>query len=143
MAKQRLKVAFDLDETLGVPITDGRSVLGFQIRQGCRELLEELAQRHDLVLWTVSSRSYVQKALSFGLGGFFGSCITWDDLPARWKDVRAVGVDYLVDDSDYHRQLAEPHGLASRYIIVPSYGTVEDECDPLAWAARVKSVLRQ
>jgi hypothetical protein len=55
--------------------------------------------------------------------------------------VRALGVDYLVDDSGYHRELAEPLGLASRYVIVPAYGSAEDDRDPLAWAATVRAAI--
>jgi FMN phosphatase YigB (HAD superfamily) len=141
MPERRLKVAFDLDETLGVPVTDGRSVIGWQMRPGCPELLAELGQQHDLVLWTVSNRSYVQKCLAFGLESYFRSWVTWDELPGRWKDVRTLGVDYLVDDSEYHRELAEPHGLAGRYIMVPAYGSVEDQRNPLEWVAPVKALL--
>jgi hypothetical protein len=36
------RVAFDLDETLGIPIVDGDSIVGFQAREGAIQLLEEL-----------------------------------------------------------------------------------------------------
>ena len=137
----RLRVAFDLDETLGVPITDGRAIVGFQMRQGCRELLADLKARHDLILWTVSSRAYATKALGFGLGVFFDQAVTWDEMPCRWKDVRRIGVDFLVDDSDEHRQMASPYGLGSHYIVVPVYGSPEDFANPLAWAEQVRQRL--
>jgi FMN phosphatase YigB (HAD superfamily) len=142
MDQRRRTIAFDLDETLGVPITDGRSIVGFQMRRGSAELLTELkSKNYAIVLWTVSSRAYVEKALNFGLGGYFEKTYTWDELPHRWKDVRTLGVDYLVDDSEYHRELAEPHGLASRYIIVPAYGSPDDNSNPLEWAERARTVL--
>ena len=139
--RQRV-VAFDLDETLGVPVTDGQSVVGFRMRRGCGELLMDLRPHYTLVLWSVSSRRYVEKALDAGLRGFFEQTYTWDEHPCRWKDVRALGVDWLVDDSDYHRAAATACGVAAdRYIVVPAYGSPADDADPLAWAGRVRAVL--
>jgi phosphoglycolate phosphatase-like HAD superfamily hydrolase len=134
-------VAFDLDETLGVPVTDGRSVIGFQLRAGADELLRELAAHYRLVLWSVSSRAYVEKALDFALRPFFASAYTWDDAPAPWKDVRTLGVDYLVDDSEHHLQAARRHGLESRYILIPAYGSPADLADPAEWVRIVRAVL--
>ncbi|HET6252097.1 MAG TPA: DUF2947 family protein [Tepidisphaeraceae bacterium] len=134
-------VAFDLDETLGVPITDGQSVTGFRMRPWCGDLLLSLRGKYKLALWTVSSRQYLGKILNHGLPDFFENTYTWDESPSRWKDIRALGIDWLVDDSDYHRELAVPHGMAGRYIIVPAYGSAEDERDPSAWAGQVRDIL--
>lgn len=137
----RLRVAFELDETLGMPITNGRAITGFQLRPGAGELLQRLRMFHELVLWTVGSRSHVNKCLSFGLNKYFQKTFSWDDLPDRWKDVRKVHVDYLVDSSEEHRELAAKVGIESKYILIPAYGAPEDERDPRAWARRVEELL--
>jgi hypothetical protein len=135
------RMAFDLDETLGVPLIDGSRIVGWQARPGCVELLGRLRSRFVLCLWSVSSRRYVEQALAFGLGRWFTEVYTWDELPDRWKDVRRIGADYLVDDSPHHRDEAARHGLAAAYIVVPAYGSPEDVADPLAWVRVVEQVL--
>jgi hypothetical protein len=96
------RIAFDLDETLGVPLIEGQTVVGWQMRSGSAELLDRLRAGFDLVLWSVSPRRYVDKALSDGLGRWFAESHSWDELPARWKDVRRLRADWLVDDSPHH-----------------------------------------
>ena len=114
------RIAFDLDETLGTPvIADGRLV-GWQTRPGAERLLATLARRRTLLLWSVGGRQYVERALAFGLAPWFGEIYSWDELPTRWKDVRAVDADLLVDDSPHHRESAEKFGLQSRYLVVPA-----------------------
>ena len=109
------------------------------MRRGCGELLMELRRHYTLVLWSVSSRRYVEKALDAGLRGFFERTYTWDDHPCRWKDVRALGVDWLVDDSDHHRAAATASGVAAdRYVVVPAYGSPEDDADPLSSSTRTQ-----
>jgi hypothetical protein len=135
------RIAFDLDETLGVPLIEGNTIVGFQVRPGCLELLGQLRSRFTLCLWSVSSRRYLDKVLSFGLGRWFSATYSWDELPGPWKDVRRIGADILVDDSPHHRQAAEKYGLAGHYIVVPGYGGPEDVADPLAWAHLVEQVL--
>jgi hypothetical protein len=137
------RIAFDLDETLGVPIIEGPTVVGWQMRPGCAELLDRLQLGYVLLLWSVSPRRYVDKALSFGLGRWFGESHSWDEIPARWKDVRQLRIDWLVDDSPHHAQAAERFGLASRYIVVPAYGSPEDVADPLAWVRMVEAAVAQ
>jgi hypothetical protein len=132
------RIAFDLDETLGVPLIQGSSIVGFQIRPGCLELLGRLRGRFTLVLWSVSGRRYLDRCLSFGLAGWFVETDSWDELPASWKDVRRIGADLLVDDSPHHREAAARHGLADRYVVVPVYGGPEDAADPLAWVRLVE-----
>lgn len=131
------RIAFDLDETLGVPVIDGATTSAWQTRPGCLELLGRLRTRFELCLWSVSSRRYVDRALSFGLKDWFRETYTWDELPARWKDVRTIGADLLVDDSPHHREAARELGLESRYVVVPQYGSPEDAADPAAWARMV------
>jgi hypothetical protein len=135
------RIAFDLDETLGVPLIDGQNVIGWQLRPGCAELLDRLRIDFELVLWSVSSRRYVDKALSFGLERWFGESHSWDEVQARWKDVRQLRADWLMDDSPNHLQVAERFGLASRYIVVPAYGSPEDTADPLAWVRLVEAAV--
>lgn len=136
----RTRIAFDLDETLGVPILDGGTMVGWQVRPGAVELLTELATHADLVLWSVASRRYVEKALGFGLGQFFAEIFAWEDVPESWKDVRRLGVDWLIDDSPHHRDAAVRAGIAGRYVVVPGYGSPED-ADPLAWVRLVTAAL--
>ena len=137
------RIAFDLDETLGVPLTDGRGVVGWQMRPGCADLLDRLRPRFELVLWSVSPRRYVDKALTGGLGRWFGESYSWDEVPLTWKDVRQVQVDWLVDDSPHHAKAAEKFGLTSRYVVVPAYGSPEDADDPLAWVRLVEAAVAQ
>jgi hypothetical protein len=134
------RIAFDLDETLGVPLIDGTTMVGWQLRPGCLELLARLRPQYALCLWSVSSRRYVDKALSFGLSAYFAESYSWDEVPARWKDVRQIQVDFLVDDSPQHREAAQAlmSGLESAYIVVPQYGSPEDAADPLAWVRLVE-----
>jgi hypothetical protein len=61
-----LRIAFDLDETLGVPVVDGSAIVGFRLREGAIDLLNRLKFQYSLLLWTVSNRSYVDKVLSYG-----------------------------------------------------------------------------
>jgi hypothetical protein len=132
------RIAFDLDETLGVPLIEGSSIVGFQTRPCCLELLKWLRSRFTLLLWTVSGRGYLNRCLSFGLAGWFTETYSWDEMPASWKDVRRIGADLLVDDSPHHREAAAKHGLADRYVVVPVYGCPEDTADPRAWVQLVE-----
>ena len=137
------RIAFDLDETLGVPIIDGSKMIGFQTRSGCRELLGRLSNLHTLVLWTVSIRRYAEKALVYGLAEFFCEVYTWDEIPDTWKDVRRLGLEFLIDDSDHHKCQAEKHGIADRYIVVPVYGAPEDVAKPFLWIERIDAKLSE
>jgi len=136
------KIAFDLDETLGVPLIDGSIIVGWQLRPGCQELLERLRSRFDLCLWSVSNRRYVDKALSFGLRRFFAESYSWDELQVSWKDIRSIQADFLVDDSSHHLEKARSFGLEAAYIVVPQYGSPEDIADPLEWIRRIENALR-
>jgi hypothetical protein len=137
------RIAFDLDATLGVPMIEGAEMVGWQVRTGCMGLLARLRGRFLLCLWSVSSRQYVDKALSFGLGEWFAESYSWDEVQARWKDVRQIGADYLVDDSPHHRESARLLGLEPAYIVVPQYGSPEDEADPLAWTRLIEAAVNQ
>jgi FMN phosphatase YigB (HAD superfamily) len=135
------RIAFDLDETLGVPIINGATMEGWQMRPGCVELLASLRSRFVLCLWSVSSRRYVNKALSFGLADWFVESYSWDELPARWKDVRQIKADFLVDDSPVHIEAARKVGIQWAYILVPQYGSPEDTEDPLRWIRLIESAV--
>jgi hypothetical protein len=135
------RVAFDLDETLGIPIVDGASIVGFQDREGAIQLLEELYCKYSLLLWTVSNRNYLEKILSFGLKQYFVETYSWDEMPVTWKDIRKIRAEYLVDDSDHHRIQAEKHGIENGYIVVVPYGVAEDRNDPLLWVRQIEEVL--
>lgn len=136
------RIAFDLDETLGVPLVTGAGVVGWQMRPGCEELLDRLRSEFDLLLWSVSPRRYVNKALSFGLGRWFTESHSWDEVPCSWKDVRQLRADFLVDDSPHHRAEAERLGLGSAYILVPAYGSPEDTADPAGWVRLIEAAVR-
>jgi hypothetical protein len=135
------RIAFDLDETLGVPLIDGPNVVGWQMRPGCADLLDRLRPEFELLLWSVSPRRYVDRALSFGLGRWFAESHSWDEVPSQWKDVRQLRADWLVDDSPHHCQAAERFGLAARYVVVPAYGSPEDAADPLVWVRLVEAAV--
>jgi hypothetical protein len=133
-----MRIAFDLDETLGVPLVEGDTIAGFQTRPGCLELLGGLRPRFALCLWSVSGRRYLDKCLSYGLSCWFDETYSWDELPGPWKDVRRIGADLLVDDSPHHREAAAKYGLAGHYVVVPIYGGPEDAADPLEWVRLVE-----
>ena len=134
----KLRLAFDLDETLGIPIVNDSSIQGFKVRPGAIQLLETLYRDHKLLLWTVASRRYVDKVLSYGLAQYFIEVYSWDEIATGWKDIRKIGADFLIDDSSHHREEARRHGLEHRYIVVPAYGSLEDRKDPLLWARQVE-----
>lgn len=137
----RLRVAFDLDETLGVPVIDGASIVGFKIREGGVELLERLKQEHSLILWTVASRRYVEKVLSFGLRKYFAEVHSWDEIASEWKDIRKIRADYLIDDSPHHQERAQEHGIERRYIVIAAYDSLEDRKDPRLWVQQIEEGL--
>lgn len=138
---KKLRVAFDLDETLGTPIIENEVIVGFNLRQGSIALLQELAVHYELILWTVSRRTYVDKVLKYGLEKYFQTIYTWDELANLWKDVRQLEVEYLIDDDELHRTEAKLHGLESHYVIIPAYGGPIDSRDPFAWSAQIREIL--
>jgi glutaredoxin-related protein len=135
------RLVFDLDETLGVALVNSNSVVGFNIRQGCLDLLEKLSSKYELVLWSVSNRSYVNKMLSGELGKFFKETYSWNEVPQLWKDIRIIKGDYLIDDDSYQKEMAEQVGLGNKYIIVPVYGNKIDEAEPLYWVKIIEKSL--
>ena len=137
----RKRIAFDLDETLGVPVIDGERITGFRFREGCVEVLERLQRDFILILWTVSSRRYVDQILSFGLNRFFHETYTWDDIATSWKDVRRIKADFLIDDSPHHYEEAVKNGISERYIVIEPFGSPKDFEKPLYWVEQIERVL--
>ena len=136
------RIAFDLDETLGTPIVSSTEVEGFNFRTGCEDLLEELQRSYNLILWTASTRRYLDKILQFGLNHFFQETYSWDELSGwNWKDIRQINADYLIDDSPEYQQKAELFGLQDQYIVVPAYGSPDDQQDPFLWLALIRNRL--
>jgi hypothetical protein len=135
------RLAIDLDETLGATITNSTSIIGFQPRTGCYEILKKLKLRYQLILWTASRRSYLNKVLVFGLGDYFQETYSWDDIAKSWKDIRHINASYLIDDDEYHLEMAQKYGLKSRYIIIPPYGSFTDEKEPHRWIWQIQEKL--
>ena len=139
--EKRKRLAFDLDETLGTAIVDSQKVVGFNTRHGTFTLLDQLSNHYELILWTVSNRVYLDKVLAYGMAKYFEETYSWDEISEKWKDIRKIRADFLVDDSDYHRGIAAQYGLESNYIIVPAYGSLEDQRKPLLWIDIIKDSL--
>jgi phosphoglycolate phosphatase-like HAD superfamily hydrolase len=139
--KMKRRIAFDLDETLGVPQIADQTIVGFHLRPGCTGLLERLRPEFTLCLWTVSQRRYLDQILSFGLADYFKETYSWDERPCVWKDVRKLQLEYLIDDSPEYREMARKYGLADRYIVIPAVGSREDTADPLLWARLIEHIL--
>jgi hypothetical protein len=139
--KMERRIAFDLDETLGMPQIADQTIVGFQLRPGCMGLLGRLRPEFTLCLWTVSRRRYLDQILSFGLADYFKETYSWDERPCAWKDVRKLQLEYLIDDSPEYREMARKYGLADRYIVVPSVGSREDTADPLLWVCLIEHIL--
>ena len=137
----RKRIAFDLDETIGVPVIDGIEIVGFRFREGCIDFLKKLQKDFDLILWTVSNRRYVEKVLSFGLNQFFVETYSWDDISTSWKDVRKINADYLIDDSKNHFEEAQKNGIADQYIVIEPFGSPKDFENPLYWIEQIEEVL--
>ncbi|MBI4850765.1 MAG: hypothetical protein HY819_02955 [Acidobacteria bacterium] len=141
MRKMKKRVAFDLDETLGRPLIEGNKIIGFSERTGMRGILEKVGKKYEIVIWTVSKRSYLDKILKSGLDKYFQQTYSWDEISCNWKDIRKIKADYLIDDSPHHKQEASKFALESFYILVPSYGSIEDQNDPLLWVRLIHQVL--
>lgn len=136
-----MRIAFDLDETLGTPMIKGEEIIGFVVRTGAHELLQELVKRNKLMVWTVSNRSYLDKILNSGIKQYFDETYSWDEINDKWKDIRKIKADYLIDDSEHHIQEARKYGMEERYILIPAYGSKEDNEDPLLWAKIISGKL--
>jgi hypothetical protein len=74
---------------------------------------------------------------------YFQEVYSWDDIATPWKDIRKIRADYLIDDSDHHREEAAKPGIEQGYIVVAAYGSHEDRNDSLLWVRQVEEVLRK
>lgn len=137
-----MRIAFDLDETLGVPCVDETGLTGFRWRTGAEQLLKELAQDHYLILWSVSQRTYIDKVLQYGLQPYFKEHYSWNERPCEWKDIRTIQADCLIDDSPYYQQCAALYGLEKHYCVVPAYGSPEDNANERLWVTQIKHYLQ-
>jgi 5'(3')-deoxyribonucleotidase len=135
------RIAIDLDETLGATVTDSTSIIGFRLRDGCLSLLRQLESKYHLVLWTVSSRAYLNKVLDYGLKKHFQETYSWDDIASSWKDIRQIRVDFLIDDDEFHLEKAKQYALEDHYLIVPAYGSLEDQKEPFKWVEQIEKKL--
>jgi hypothetical protein len=138
-----MRVAFDLDETLGRPVIVENKITDFHLRPACLDLLQMLQTQHTLILWTVSTRHYLNQALARQLKPYFAETYSWDEIASTWKDIRKIRADYLVDDSVHHREAAKKYGLENRYLVIPAYGDENDQNDPLLWAKLIEEELRK
>ncbi|MGE0432268.1 MAG: NIF family HAD-type phosphatase [Planctomycetota bacterium] len=138
----RRRIAIDLDDTLGTAVVDAFDVIGFTLRPGCIELLADLAQHYELVLFTAAPRRYVEKVFAFtGLGEWFAEQVTADEWPYGLKDPRFARAEFLVDDLDDHRRFGIEQGIGSQYIIIPAFGSPDDEREPDRWSRIVRDLL--
>jgi hypothetical protein len=100
-----LRIAFDLDETLGVP------------------------------------QVYVNKVLSYGLDQYFQETYSWDELPCRWKDIRTIKADCLIDDSPNHQECAKTYLLEQQYCVIHAYGSTTDNNNGRLWVEQIYNYL--
>jgi hypothetical protein len=134
-----MRIAFDLDETLGVPVITKNTITGLVVRTGAADLLAELSRDHELWLWTVSTRHYVEQILRHAFQNIFKRIITWDDSPASFKNTRDFGVDLLIDDSPHHRDTAAARNVpTSTYLVIPAFGDADDARDPNGWVRKIR-----
>lgn len=137
-----LRIAFDLDETLGTPLIDAHGkMVGFQWREGAMALFERLSASPTLIVWSVSPRRYVDFALDQGLRRHISESVSWDEKPCSFKDIREIGADLLIDDDAACHQRARELGLEARYIEVIPIGRAEDRRDPRRWLAEIEARL--
>lgn len=138
-----LRIAFDLDETLGTPVIQDHKIIGFNYRHGVNHLLLELIKAHSLILWTSSSRRYLDKILKITEWGFFEETYSWDELPSTWKNIQSIKADILIDDSEHHFLEAKNLDLGHHYLVLEKYGSIVDNQSPLFWVEQIKAFLAQ
>jgi phosphoserine phosphatase len=134
------RIVFDMDGTLVGFRRNGKLVLNAKLVRVAENLR---AQGHTLVLWTFGNRNWWREvARQYPvLRQLFREVYTQDELPGhetrspmdffghrvtfprRVKDIRVIRGDVLIDNDESHHQWARRHGLADRYILVPTFGT--------------------
>lgn len=116
-------------------------MIDFLLREGCIGLLEKLKEHYELIIWTVSSRRYLDKVLSYKLGKYFSETYSWDELQVNWKDVRKINADFLIDDSEGYKEQAQKHNISERYLVITAYGSQRDFEDSLIWVKEIEDFL--
>ena len=91
-----MKIAIDMDNTI-------IDELGSTLRPGIINFLEELATRHELILWTNSKRIRAIEILDhFDLRKYFSKIISRENYDPKekglMKDIRIYNYDILIDD---------------------------------------------
>lgn len=128
------RIVFDLDGTLvGFRSKGDQEVLALNTAL-VRVAQRRRAQGHTIILWTFGNREWwrhVRKQFPV-LRTLFHEVYTRDELPGRItasggrpekvKDIRVVQGDVLIDNEPAHHAWAKRHGLASRYVQVPTFG---------------------
>ena len=138
----RTRIAIDLDDTLGMAVVNDRSLIDFTLRPGARELLADLAEHFELVLFTAAPRHYVEKVFAFtGIDRWFADSVTADEWTDLYKDPRFVNAEFLVDDLEEHRDYGARRGIGSKYIIVPAFRSDDDDREPDRWHRLVRDQL--
>jgi hypothetical protein len=66
------RIAIDLDEPPGVPLIDGPTLVGWQMRPGCAEPLDHQQSRYSLLLWSVSPAGADVRVVPVGRNGRSG-----------------------------------------------------------------------
>lgn len=124
------RIVFDMDGTL-VGFRDGTLALNEKLARAAGNLRR---QGHTLILWTFGNRRWWREVARRYpvLRRLFQEVYSKDELPGRltegrgWpeavKDLRMVNGDVLIDNDESHLEWARRHGLAGRYILVPTFG---------------------
>jgi predicted HAD superfamily phosphohydrolase YqeG len=91
-----MKIAIDMDNTI-------IDELGSTLRPGITDFLEEMAARHELILWTNSKRIRAIEILDhFDLRKYFIKIISRENYDPEEKglnkDIEAYNYDILIDD---------------------------------------------
>lgn len=125
------RIVFDLDGTLVGTRPDGSLALNKRLVKAAINLRE---QGHTLILWTFGSRGWWNEVAQHFpvLRMIFHEVYSKDELPGRTtrlhgktevvKDIRLVAGNVMIDNDEVHFEWARQHGLASRYIVVPTFG---------------------
>jgi hypothetical protein len=88
-----------------------------------------------------SKQTKLCREISIFLKIFFEEIYSWDDIATTWKDIRRIKADYLIDDSDSYKEEAKKHGIEKSYILIPAYGCLEDQREPLLWVRLIEQIL--
>lgn len=128
-----MRCAFDLDGTLIGHWRRPGGQLEVALRPEAEDWLAKARASSEVILWTFGNRAwYNELAAIFPILKTFDEVVTRDELNPHVtvsggmyepvKDVRVLGVDLLVDNEPAHLRWAERHGLADRYLLVPTFG---------------------